>query len=866
MFRLFQFFLALILIAPGAWAETLPAYQPANVRQVCAPAALLDQPGGAVIGQLDPGMAVTIDGIGFDASGQGFLRIESQGEPGFAEMGPLYHFCAPVHPLLAPPNSCHLVLARRASLEGVNEAAARSPDFLPMMTAYRTRDGYALTAGPISLLARSRVLSSDRLPEGADCETGADFTAPLDRIGDRFEMVPDTPPAEASNDAQQLLRWRCQQGEAADCARYSQALGDIRPRDDALEAEMARFDLLGCMAGRALSCQRLMESDQGWINKPVFTALPNAGSGIALIEPELGKIGCDAGRVDSCLLLGRPELQFKTHERGAHLTAFLAYLHACRKAGGWTCEELAGLIDVTPQVLDASLTADDEYALAEALFSGCDLARASRRGCNRAFTGFTRFAEAQTGDTTRDGVVYFRLRDGCAANNVIACVGVSKLERMFSVLDRRMAAARALELCEERGSAGAGCGSLAYTLSPDLPEARAPQQAKFDEEARKCAEESGLTASQACKSALSFFRDNLSSGPEDFPEQLLRENCSGDRIHGCAALASAYSVQERKGPDGQAISWPGQPDQRLRALQAGCKAGSVGMENCESLGWLLERQGDAAGASAAYAMGCTSAMTLDADPLSCYSGGKHALNNTRDYDTAGRYFTHVCDSDDLRIAPYACKYLGQMAAAGQGGDVDPSDAMAQFQRACFHDRVETVDGEGCLLYGRALIENRAHLDWDETTYGLAFVPGHDSHPEIARYGLSRASHAFLRGCRDGIGQACDANRALLAAWSAGDYPRAAAACRVTDAAGRVTSQKDCGRFRYHVLEFEGDGAAEIFVWPDGDRTVTNRAGGDWRLNGGEVSDHRIGDGWECWTNARSGNSFCADYQEVVDEY
>ena len=150
------------------------------------------------------------------------------------------------------------------------------------------------------------------------------------------------------------------------------------------------------------------------------------------------------------------------------------------------------------------------------------------------------------------------------------------------------------------------------------------------------------------------------------------------------------------------------------------------------------------------------------------------------------------------------------------------------------------------------------------------APGHQTPPEVTAYGLSRASRAFRRACLQNGGgadePACAANSKLLAEWSRGDYPRLPRVCRVQNAAGKVTSEKPCQQFVFHVQEFDEDGEAAIYVWPDGDRTVTRYTAQGRRLNDAPVSDFTIGEGWECWTNAASGNRFCADYTEPEGEY
>lgn len=60
--------------------------------------------------------------------------------------------------------------------------------------------------------------------------------------------------------------------------------------------------------------------------------------------------------------------------------------------------------------------------------------------------------------------------------------------------------------------------------------------------------------------------------------------------------------------------------------------------------------------------------------------------------------------------------------SGHGGRMNPAASMAQFERACFDGRVETLGAEGCLLYGQAIIAKRDHLDWNDSSYRAAIRP------------------------------------------------------------------------------------------------------------------------------------------------
>ncbi|MBA4489376.1 hypothetical protein [Paracoccus sp. S1E-3] len=884
MFRFRSLWPALLLMVAAAHAETLPDYQPPAYRQVCAMTEVLDAPGGRRIGQVPAGTRVTIGDLRFDGSGRDYLRITDGALQGFAAVDRMAHFCdfgqrqnAGAPRFLAPPNSCHVIVASRRTIPEVQTYARENSAYLPLMSVFQSVNGwYAISIGPISLKAVGQVLGpGSPLPDDAYCTTGANYVGILDRRGDVFDALSPTPP----DDQTERWRWNCQNGKTADCLNYTRAAWDSRPHDDALIAELTRFDLLGCMGGLPLHCEELIKPELGgWIEKAASISQQEDANFPPRMEPELGKVSCDAGRLDGCLYLGRPELQFKTGDRAEYLTALQAYLQMCRQVRGWVCAELVQLIGMKAEVVGSPFAPDDQYALAQILTPTC--ARDADQGvCSRAYAGYAAFLNGADNrgappDENRLATAFAALSDGCAAGNVTACVAISNQRSRADAATRRRAAAKAIALCQQPGADAPGCSDLASTLPADLPETAGPALARYEEYAEACRTVSTRYASDACNSALHAYRQAKAAADMSVAEKLLRENCRSDRIAGCAALARLFEPREA-GAEGATTADPGQPEQRLAALQKGCKAGAQAMGNCASLGYLQEQRGDFAAASAAYALGCTSAMFIR-DPSyqgdqACFWGGEHAMRNTRDYATARRYLTFICDSDDWEMTPSACTSLGKMEAAGQGAPVNAAAAMAQFERACFHDRAETWDGEGCLLYGQLIVANRDRLDWNDIPYGVTIAaPGHKTPPEITAYGLSRASHAFLRACRqtDGADQqpACAANWALLTAWSRGDYPRLPRTCRVQNAAGRVISEKPCQYFVFHVLEFDDDGQAGLYVWPDGDRTVTRDSKGKRYLNGAEVGGHSVENGWECWTNAASGNRFCADQPEEAGEY
>lgn len=127
--------------------------------------------------------------------------------------------------------------------------------------------------------------------------------------------------------------------------------------------------------------------------------------------------------------------------------------------------------------------------------------------------------------------------------------------------------------------------------------------------------------------------------------------------------------------------------------------------------------------------------------------------------------------------------------------------------------------------------------------------------------LSEASRAFDMGCMDSIAQACAANAQLLEEWSAGDLPYEPFLCQVRAATGEVLSAKPCRGFLFYqasagMQETREQVGLNVYVWPDGDRSVTYIRDGIWRLNEVRTEYPVTEADRRCWHNPISTRSFC----------
>lgn len=410
----------------------------------------------------------------------------------------------------------------------------------------------------------------------------------------------------------------------------------------------------------------------------------------------------------------------------------------------------------------------------------------------------------------------------------------------------------------------AWAGSLAALLFITHPAlAQDDPQAKYEEYAQACRDGQGTDGSNPCRDAMWYYGGHFSVDHLEKPLRLYRENCREDgKITGCGPLHSFYAGNEQLFADGTRRSWPAEPEKALQALQTGCIATLEGVSNCGSLGVIYENAGDFEKAGAAYKMGCEAGMKARADEYFgqervCYWAAKNARDNLQDDASARRWFAYTCEAGE---DPFACKFLGLMVAQGEGADADPVEAIGLYSRACnMIDDIAQGDGQACYLLGESLIVQRDKVVSHGWMSGFRPANADDDLAGLQQENLTAASRAFLRGCMDDRSEACAAHEDLLKRWTDGDFPRHAHACRVRDVEGQLMPEKLCQRFAFYLPPPEGSGdvaETQIFVWPDGDRTVTFDDHGVPSLNGAEGEWLALDDDWECIRSSITGRSFC----------
>lgn len=233
----------------------------------------------------------------------------------------------------------------------------------------------------------------------------------------------------------------------------------------------------------------------------------------------------------------------------------------------------------------------------------------------------------------------------------------------------------------------------------------------------------------------------------------------------------------------------------------------------------------------------------------CHTAGQDALSGDADPTVAAKYLAVVCAADHLDLSPAACADLGRMYADGRGVAASWRDAQDFFAQSCFHPRVETADGAGCLRYGMVLLAHWADSPVPENETTLTTVV--------------TASRAFQRGCADANLEACAANDVLGQVMLAGDYGYTTSSCTIRDNADQITSRETCMSFDHYSNLTEGEMLEDgnhidtYYIWPESDRTRTAYRGGFWSLNGRATGDPRLIDGDMCLVNPLTERQFCA---------
>lgn len=198
------------------------------------------------------------------------------------------------------------------------------------------------------------------------------------------------------------------------------------------------------------------------------------------------------------------------------------------------------------------------------------------------------------------------------------------------------------------------------------------------------------------------------------------------------------------------------------------------VDSCWEDGVAAERRKDGAAALAAYVRSCDAGI----QQAGCYEAGKRYLLDPalRDGAAAEPRLRAVCDSDDVGLGPYACKYLGLLYRDGIGVERQPALAISQFARACFlHNAEPFIDGSGCALLAERMLDGAGQGGQGEAwprdyvaylAYAMGCTDDMPAQCDKARKVYARAvaaSAAWLAQCEDTLaGRAPVGTCALLA--------------------------------------------------------------------------------------------------------
>ena len=858
-------------------SQSAQPYQPVETRQICNASAILDQPAGAEIATAAAGSAVTIHDLRFGDDGAIYYGIDQPAPGGgYVAVADAPSFCGfgersaeGAARFRATPNSCHLIAASRKTLDEVNAFAAEHAEFLPSMSVYRSENGwYGISLGQVSLAAAPALLEGGQnIPADAYCSDGANYVAVMDLQDDRFfEPGSLAPDGDGTQDA---LRLDCLTGDGSACGEYSDSiyLDSAYTEEDFFNR--LRFGLLGCMAGDPQACARVKTLGDGTVNHVLVTALPQSRDLFPSQTLEFGRIACDAGLPESCGALSGLELARKDGNVAAYLTVLQGEIAACIPQDHFQCRDMLNLLNERGKLTGTPAHNDDLFHAARIWAAFCshfpdDL----NESCRPVYRVYARLLGAPDLSPERAAEMLEFLRTGCGTRNPEACVLYSKLPAEWDQVDREWAAKQAGLACLMVQHVDPICSNLDTTLGSGLAETERLQTAEFDKLARICEADNTRDGEAACSGAFSYYTRVISKTNLGPLEQLLQRACRPGHIAGCDSLAFIYSPHTMTG-EGLRFQGTDQPEKRLATLRIGCQPGALGLSNCKDLGDMLAERGDHAGAQDSYRMACTTSRQSDGaigDLGACFTAGLHALTRLDDPATAGKAFGPVCADETDSNQPYACKHL---ALLGMGTtDTKPGliRALVLLRQACFPRGDFKGDGEGCLYYGRMLIENRALLSSDPMNETANVFPAPPPPAErTTAWIMDMAAHAFFTGCRSRWQAACTANDGFVADWIAAGEPAQERACQIRGDDDRIASQQSCNLIAYARVEPVGNVPdaviwESVYIWPDGDRTLIKDDGQRIWLNG-KPSEAYDGGSMRCLRNPETRRSFCADWEE-----
>ncbi len=143
-----------------------------------------------------------------------------------------------------------------------------------------------------------------------------------------------------------------------------------------------------------------------------------------------------------------------------------------------------------------------------------------------------------------------------------------------------------------------------------------------------------------------------------------------------------------------AIAGPARGGATVAVIQASSACTrDANVDGCWREGVKAEKRGDAVAALAAYEASCAAGFQTGG----CYEAGKIYFLNAklRDYGKSKEKMAKVCESGDVGVAPYACKYLGIIYQKGLSVKPEPKRAFSNLAKSCFPSGEPFIDGGGC---------------------------------------------------------------------------------------------------------------------------------------------------------------------------
>lgn len=454
-----------VIFSVSTAAQAQEAYRPLNERVVCSADAdfanIYDTVDGEVQDRLDNATTVQINHFAYGIDAVPYFSVSygtdagNEQRTGFIATAEVKHFCqfrerrrVMLEQYRAPPNTCHLIGASRATLEEVNAFRDEYMAFFPSMAVFVSNTGwFAISLGIIRVDAFDAIMQSrNDIPADAYCSDGVNYIGVLERREDSFQQIEfphyDTLAARFAaaremrlaaidTDDAPMLKRACDIGDWIACGRYNSAIRDRENETPADKAYRYHYALLGCMRGSYVACNNasgvMRQRGVAHTLTPTPSDLVSDTGAPMLPSIDLSRAGCDGEVWTACYFLGTTvwdDGPFVLANFGMALDAMRTVCLETKgtRDGFYYCQESNELLRSKRYRPGLEFQPYDHYVMAQFFADSCDDYPVTNEGsCSNAYENYGQFLGADTGTlemqhTALDFLVY-----GCEMGHQNAC-------------------------------------------------------------------------------------------------------------------------------------------------------------------------------------------------------------------------------------------------------------------------------------------------------------------------------------------------------------------------------------------------------------------------------------------------------------